>query len=37
MTYIMPEMEIIEFIEIDVITVSPGQETDGNEDEVTWG
>ena len=40
MTYLKPEMEVIEYmeyIETDVITVSPGQETDGNNDGVDWG
>ena len=40
MTYLKPEMEVIEYmeyIETDVITVSPGGETDGNNNNVGWG
>ena len=37
MTYIIPELEIIELVEIDVITMSSGPETEGNDDGVTWG
>lgn len=37
MTYLIPKIEIIEFVETDVITVSPGEETDGDDNGVSWG
>ena len=37
MTYLKPEIEILELKETDVITISPGGETDGDDNGVGWG
>lgn len=37
MTYTTPNMEIVVYLENDIITVSPGGETDGNNNNVGWG